>query len=101
MQDLIAINDYKDLKYKIYYWRTVSGSEIDFILLDSEKLLAIEVKHSKRATEKDLKGLKAFKQDYLGADLLLVYLGQENLKINDVQVIPATDFLLKLPDYLS
>ena len=100
LQDLIAINDYKDLKYKIYYWRTVSGSEVDFILLGSKKLLAIEVKHSKRATEKDLKGLKAFKQDYPEADLLLVYLGQENLKINDVQVIPATDFLLKLPDYL-
>ena len=58
------------------------------------------MKHSKRATGKDLKGLKAFKQDYPEADLLLVYLGQENLKINDVQVIPATDFLLKLPDYL-
>ena len=101
LQDLIAINDYKDLKYKIYYWRTVSGSEVDFILLGSKKLLAIEVKHSKRATGKDLKGLKAFKQDYPEADLLLVYLGQENLKINDVQVIPATDFLLKLPDYLS
>ena len=100
LQDLIAINDYKDLKYKIYYWRTVSGSEVDFILLGSKKLLAIEVKHSKRATGKDLKGLKAFKQDYPEADLLLVYLGQENLKINDVQVIPATDFLLKLPDYL-
>ncbi len=100
LQDLIAINDYKDLKYKIYYWRTVSGSEVDFILLGSKKLLAIEVKHSKRATEKDLKGLKAFKQDYPEAYLLLVYLGQENLKINDVQVIPATDFLLKLPDYL-
>ena len=101
LQDLIAINDYKDFKYKIYYWRTVSGSEVDFILLGSKKLLAIEVKHSKRATGKDLKGLKAFKQDYPEADLLLVYLGQENLKINDVQVIPATDFLLKLPDYLS
>ena len=101
LQDLIAINDYKDLKYKIYYWRTVSGSEVDFILLGSKKLLAIEVKHSKRATGKDLKGLKAFKQDYPEADLLLVYLGQENLKINDVQVIPAIDFLLKLPDYLS
>ena len=101
LQDLIAINDYKDLKYKIYYWRTVSGSEVDFILLGSKKLLAIEIKHSKRATEKDLKGLKAFRQDYPEADLLLVYLGQENLKINDVQIIPAIDFLLKLPDYLS
>jgi predicted AAA+ superfamily ATPase len=100
LQDLIAINDYKDLKYKIYYWRTVSGSEVDFILLGSKKLLAIEIKHSKRATEKDLKGLKAFRQDYPEADLLLVYLGQENLKINDVQIIPAIDFLLKLPDYL-
>ncbi len=99
-QDLIAINDYYDLKYKIFYWRTAYGNEVDFILLGTKKLIAIEAKHSSRVHRKDTKSLKSFKEDYPEADLYLIYLGSTRQDIDGVKVIPATDFLLNLDKFL-
>lgn len=101
LQDVIAINDYCDLSYKIHYWRTVGGSEVDFILLGTKRLLGIEVKHSSRVSVHDIKSLKAFKEDYPEADLFLLYLGSQKQNIQDVSVLPVTEFLVNIKKYLS
>lgn len=100
LQDLIAVNDYCDLKYRIYYWRTVSGLEVDFIMLGTKRLLAIEVKHSTRVSLHDTKSLKAFKEDYPEADLFLLYLGSQKQSLQDVSVLPVTEFLVNIKKYL-
>ncbi len=63
-QELAAINDYLDLGYKIYYWRTSNDIEVDFVLYGKRGLKIFEVKRRSRITKSELRGLKAFLGDY-------------------------------------
>jgi predicted AAA+ superfamily ATPase len=60
--ELIAHSQYSGLEYSISYWRTASQIEIDFIL--GEHQVAIEIKSTDHVSERHLKGLKAFKEEY-------------------------------------
>lgn len=57
--ELIASNHGR---YKMFYWRTKQGQEVDFVLEYSGKILAIEAKHTARPRPEDFKGLIAFDQ---------------------------------------
>ncbi len=92
-QHLRAWIAYSDNGCSIYFWRTKSGVEVDFILYGKNTFYAIEVKNSNRVHKKMLKGLRSFKEDYPEAQLLLLYRGKEKLQINDVLCLPCEDFL--------
>ena len=101
LQSLRAINDYYALEYQLYYWRTVAGVEVDFIVYGPHGLYAFEIKRSQVATVSDCKGLKAFKQDFPNAKLFLIYSGEQKLYFNDVEVWPMTQALQSLLAILS
>jgi len=61
-QEIYAHSRYSDVNYPMYYWRTASQIEIDFVLGDHE--VAIEVKSTNEANPRHLKGLKAFAEEY-------------------------------------
>ncbi|MCF7795062.1 AAA family ATPase [Patescibacteria group bacterium] len=71
LHEIRAINDYNNLFYNIYYWRSVTGLEVDFVLYGKKGLFAFEIKRKANITKKDLNGLKAFKKDYPEAELYL------------------------------
>jgi predicted AAA+ superfamily ATPase len=95
-QHLRAWIAYGDSECALYYWRTKSGVEVDFILYGKDTFLAIEVKNSARVNIKMVKGLMAFKEDYPEAQLLLLYRGEERLLINNILCLPCESFLLGL-----
>jgi predicted AAA+ superfamily ATPase len=101
LQEIRACNSYYDLEYQIFFWRTQSGQEVDFILYGSKGLKAIEVKLSSRIRDDDLKGLFAFKADYPDAECVLIYGGLRPLKIKDILLIPAVDFFKNIKKYLT
>lgn len=51
----------------IRYWRTIAGNEVDFILSDSDKPKAIEVKYDKNQVKPGK--YKIFKESYPGVSL--------------------------------
>jgi len=81
---------------KLYYWRTKSGSEVDFVLYGEETFSAIEVKNSRSVYRSDIRSLKAFKEDYPEAQVCLLYRGTERILLEGVLCIPCTEFLLSL-----
>ncbi len=91
LQEVRAYNDYFDLGYSIYYWRTRDKKEVDFVLYGEQGFLAFEIKRKARIDSKDLKGLKAFAQDYPEAKLYLLYGGQEHYFEGDIEVIPFAE----------
>lgn len=96
-QHLRAWCDYSSGEHRLYYWRTATGLEIDFILYGEKGLFAIEVKNKTRINNSDgLKALHAFKKDYPSAQLILLYQGKEKMKLGDVLVLPCETFLLNL-----
>jgi predicted AAA+ superfamily ATPase len=100
LQELQAINHYFELKYDIYFWRTIDKLEVDFILYGPKGLVAIEVKRSKKIHSDDLKALHAFQSDYPMAKLYLFYGGTQRLYFDKITAIPIAEALQTLPQLL-
>ena len=101
LQSLTAINDYFGLNYKIYFWRTSSGAEVDFVVYGPSGLHAFEIKRSAHVHNKDLRGLKTFQEDYPEAKLHLIYLGKSREYYGDIDVIPFEEALKSLPNLIK
>lgn len=96
--ELKAYQSLKDLDFSISYWRTRTGSEVDFILGDGQ--VAIESKLTTLVQKRDLQGLLSFHNNYLHAQLHIVSLEprQRLMTVQEktVHVWPIQDFLQAL-----
>ncbi|MCK5510890.1 ATP-binding protein [Candidatus Parcubacteria bacterium] len=101
LQELRAINEYNKLNYKIYYWRTKTGLEVDFALYGENGLVAIEVKRKKSFSKKDFRGLRAFKKDYPEAKCYMFCNTQYTEYHGDVTVIPITEAIKNIAKILK
>jgi predicted AAA+ superfamily ATPase len=96
-----AINDTKELGYQIHYWRTASGTEVDFVLYGERGLLAFEIKRSARLRDEDLAPLQAFAAEYPVAKTFLLHLGKERRHQNGVEILPMAQALQDLDQLLA
>lgn len=95
-QHLRAWIDYSNGDFKLHFWRTRSGVEVDFIIYGSEGIFAIEVKNSSRILPADIKSLRSFKEDYPKAKAYFLYRGNERLMKDGIHCIPCEEFLKTL-----
>lgn len=100
-QHLRAWLDYSSKEGSLYFWRTKSGLEIDFVIYGEIGFYAIEVKRSTSISPKNLRGLQEFKKDYPECVAILLYGGKEKILKNDILCVPITDFLLHLKPNLN
>jgi predicted AAA+ superfamily ATPase len=96
MQNLRAWADYSAEDIGLSYWRTKSGTEVDFVVYGETTFIAIEVKNSDRVRKSHLKGLKAFLEDYPEATGYLLYRGVDVLMIDGILCLPWNRFLTNL-----
>ena len=101
LQELVALNALLDKGYTIHYWRTATGTEVDFVLYGARGLLAFEVKRTSRLSPESLKGLRAFLADYPMARASLIYGGRRELNEAGIRVLPVDTALKELPDMLT
>jgi predicted AAA+ superfamily ATPase len=92
-QHLKAWINLTDPTTSLSFWRTPSGTEIDFVVYGPEEFCAIEVKNSSSVRARDLRPLKAFGEDYPEARLRLVYRGTERLEIDGILCLPCDEYL--------
>ncbi|MBU1085765.1 MAG: ATP-binding protein [Candidatus Beckwithbacteria bacterium] len=88
-QELMAMNDLLNLDYKLYYYRTATGVEVDFVMYGKRGIMAIEVKSSDKFQSKMISGLKKFSLDYPEAKLFLFYGGKRKMYVDGVTVLPV------------
>lgn len=96
VQHLRAWIAYRDRENMLYYWRTRSGVEVDFVLYGEDGLYAFEVKNVSKIHPEHLRGLKSFKEDYPESNAIFLYRGKERLKKEEILCIPCEEFLLQL-----
>jgi predicted AAA+ superfamily ATPase len=81
--------------YKVCYWRTSGGAEVDCVVDMGDRVLPIEIKSGSRVEKSEMIGLKNFLQDY--ADMaesgIIVFRGarKEQLAPN-ITAIPWQEF---------
>jgi predicted AAA+ superfamily ATPase len=95
-QHLRAWIAYSRERHDLYYWRTRSGVEVDFVVYGASGVWTIEVKNTARIRDDDLRGLSAFGEDYPQATKLLVYRGTRRERRNGTWIVPVEDFLRQL-----
>jgi predicted AAA+ superfamily ATPase len=93
-QEIYAHSRYSDNGYPIYYWRTASQLEIDFVLGDHE--VAIEVKATEQASGRHLRGLKAFTEEYTVKKAILISNDPLPRLVDNILILPWKVFLDRL-----
>lgn len=100
LQEARAINDYKNLGYRLYYWRTAAGHEVDFVLYGERGLVAFEIKMTEKVRSDDLVGLRQFQADFKEAKTYLLYLGHRRWHDQGIEIMPFVDCVKNLPQWL-
>ncbi|MFH2061582.1 MAG: AAA family ATPase [Candidatus Beckwithbacteria bacterium] len=99
-QNVRAVNDYLNLGYDLFYWRTVSGLEVDLVVYGKRGIKAFEVKSRQQIDSRDLIGLKTFLTDYPEAKGYLIYGGKVKQYREGVEIWPAEEALKSLGEIL-
>jgi hypothetical protein len=95
-----ALNDYKDLGYRLHYWRTASGDEVDFVLYGERGLRVFDVKMAHNVRPDDLRALLRFREDFPEAKTHFLYLGKRRWHDRGIEVLPFLDCVSKLDQWL-
>lgn len=101
LMELMAFLGLHEIDDPIHYWRSKNGLEVDFILNDGD--CAVEVKMNENPNLSDLKGLRAFCNDYKPTHAIVVccaprrrlLIAENDIKI---EVVPWQVFLKELWD---
>lgn len=91
LMEIVAYRSYMRHDFRINFWRTKYGLEVDFIVGDGE--IAIEVKGSDNVDIRDLKGLIAFMDTYSPKRSIVVCNEKEKRAHGKIEVIPWREFL--------
>jgi predicted AAA+ superfamily ATPase len=98
-QHLRAWVAYGERRTELFYWRTRSGVEVDFVLYGEAGFWALEVKNGARVFPEDLRSLRAFRQDYPECQAMLLYRGEDRPLVDGIRCLPVEGFLRDLrPD---
>jgi predicted AAA+ superfamily ATPase len=98
-QHLRAWAAYSTGKNDLFFWRTRSGVEVDFVVYGDAGFWAIEVKNSARISDNDLRPLRFFMEDFHECRPIYLYRGRERQKRHGVLCLPCDEFLRQLkPD---
>jgi predicted AAA+ superfamily ATPase len=81
--ELVKLMPVLDHRFRLYFWRTQTGQEIDFLIEKAGKLVAIEVKWGYRVDESDIKNLYRLAEDLKERLLfsVILYSGVENVPL--------------------
>jgi predicted AAA+ superfamily ATPase len=91
LAQLLAWREVELPRPQIFYWRTASGAEVDFVIESHQGLLPIEMKASPRVRPEDVRSVEMFLDEHRQAARigLLVYGGTE--------IVPVTPRVLAAP----
>ena len=99
-QHLRAYSDFALAETKLFYWRSLAGNEVDFVLYGGKTFTAVEVKNTKVIRPTDYNGLASFSDDYPEASLILLYRGNVPMKHKNILTVPVEMFLKSPGEYL-
>ncbi|MGH7824435.1 MAG: ATP-binding protein [Candidatus Binatia bacterium] len=88
---LLAWRETETPRPEIFYWRTASGAEVDFVVQSRQRLLPMEIKMASRARVADIRSLESFLDEYPEqAPIGLLFYGGD-------ETIPLTPRILAIP----
>lgn len=82
--ELLKLTSVLDHQYRLYFWRTHTGNEVDFLIERAGKLVALEIKWSHRIDEQSIKNLNQLAQELKDKLVFSIFLysGDETIPLN-------------------
>jgi predicted AAA+ superfamily ATPase len=96
LHELRAAIAYQNLGGNLSYWRTPSGTEVDFVWERGDKRIGIEVKASKRWRSEYGTALADLKKEGRITAAFGVYAGSERQRERELTVLPFAEFTREL-----
>jgi predicted AAA+ superfamily ATPase len=87
--ELVCHRDYVSGE-PLYYWRTTSNFEVDFIIGDHT---AVEAKATERVSANDLRGLRALAEEGTLRNFVCVSLEKRRRDVDGIAILPYAEFL--------
>ncbi len=89
IQEIIRHNEYYQKDWKLSFWRTSHGAEVDILISRGARILyAIECKSTTNLSSSDLSGLKSFHEINPKVPCFIVAPVKQPLKLSFVRVLP-------------
>jgi len=97
LQEIVRVNDYHQKDWKLSFWRTSHGAEVDILISRGTKLLyAIECKFTKQPSTSHLSGLRSFHEKHTDVPCYIVAPVNQSLRLSFARVLPPDRLLQEL-----
>jgi predicted AAA+ superfamily ATPase len=96
-----ALGEFTQWEQSLSYWRTANQLEVDFVSYGPLGLFAFEIKRGSLVRDEDLKGLRAFLQDYPMAKAFVLYGGTRRYREGNIEMLGFEDGLRGLPELMG
>jgi predicted AAA+ superfamily ATPase len=97
LHEMRAFMHYGGIKGSLGFWATPSGGEVDFVWWHGTKMVAIEVKSSRRYRREFGAGIQSLEAGFKGrVRSFVVYRGDEELNVEGTSALPVELFLRRL-----
>lgn len=100
LNELRAFLSYSRLGYRVHFWRTYDGVEVDLLCETLRGFVAVEVKAADSWRKRNNRSLHRLRKELAPAkvDMYGVYRGDREALFDDVRVLPVASFLKRLWD---
>jgi predicted AAA+ superfamily ATPase len=97
LQEIIRLNDYQQKDWKLAFWRTSHGAEVDLLISRGTRLLyAIECKFTKQLSTSHLSGLRSFHEEHTEVPCFIVAPVNQPARLSFARVLPPHRLLQEL-----
>ena len=98
LNELRAYLAYSALHYRLHFWRTHDGAEVDVLCETADGFVAIEIKSAGQWEKRFNRGLRRLREQLPHTACYGVYFGERAARWDEVTVLRVLDFLKRLWD---
>ncbi|MCJ7581285.1 MAG: AAA family ATPase [Candidatus Aminicenantes bacterium] len=97
LQEVVRLNEYYQKDWKLSFWRTSHGAEVDLLISRGTKILyAIECKFKRQPSTSDLTGLRSFHENHPEVPCFVVSPIKQSYRLSFVRVLPPSKLFQEL-----
>lgn len=99
LQEIIRLNEYRQKDWRLSFWRTSHGAEVDIVITRGKRMLyAIECKFKRQPSAGDLSGLRSFHDDYPEVPCYVVSPVHQSYRLAFARVLSPDKLLREMTD---
>jgi predicted AAA+ superfamily ATPase len=97
VQEVVRLNEYHRKDFKLFFWRTSHGAEVDLLVEHEGKIaFAIECKHKATVDRSDLSGLASLRETFPDVDCYIVAPVKHRQKVDFAMAVGPDEMLRTL-----